>query len=110
MAKIKKIDVNIGDSEKSEKMEYAQRKEIAFICDNGHEFIIPFAAEAELPTVWDCAKCGTEAVRKDGVSAEPKVEKSVRTHWDMLTERRSIPELEGILAERLAEIREKKLT
>ncbi|MBR2581574.1 MAG: RNA polymerase-binding protein RbpA, partial [Cutibacterium sp.] len=27
------------------------------------------------------------------------------THWDMLTERRSIPELEELLAERLDEIR-----
>ena len=37
--------------------------------------------------------------------AEAKVEKPVRTHWDMLLERRSIKELEEILTERLELLR-----
>ena len=45
------------------------------------------------------------ARRSDGVEPEAKEVKPVRTHWDMLRERRSIEELEGILAERLEEIR-----
>ena len=45
------------------------------------------------------------ASRADGVQAEAKETKPQRTHWDMLRERRSIPELEEILAERLEEIR-----
>ena len=36
---------------------------------------------------------------------EAKVEKPVRTHWDMLLERRSIKELEEILTERLELLR-----
>jgi predicted RNA-binding Zn-ribbon protein involved in translation (DUF1610 family) len=86
-------------------VELAPRQETAFDCPNGHHFSIPFAAEAELPTEWECPKCGQVARRSDGVEPEPKEVKPQRTHWDMLRERRSIEELEDILAERLEEIR-----
>ncbi len=86
-------------------VELAARQEIAFVCPKGHEFSLTFAAEAELPTLWECPRCGTEARRADGVQPEVKAGKPPRTHWDMLRERRSIPELEEILAERLDQIR-----
>ncbi|WP_300082843.1 RNA polymerase-binding protein RbpA [Propioniciclava sp.] len=86
-------------------VELAARQEIAFVCPKGHEFSLTFAAEAELPTLWECPRCGTEARRADGVQPEVKEGKPPRTHWDMLRERRSIPELEEILAERLDQIR-----
>ncbi|WP_232547946.1 RNA polymerase-binding protein RbpA [Propioniciclava soli] len=86
-------------------VELAARQDVAFICPNDHEFSLTFAAEAELPTLWECPRCGTEARRADGVEPEVKEGKAPRTHWDMLRERRSIEELEGILAERLQEIR-----
>ena len=41
----------------------------------------------------------------DGIEREEKAEKPVRTHWDMLLERRSISELEDILTERLELLR-----
>ena len=50
-------------------------------------------------------RCGAEAVSKDGLTREAKTEKPVRTHWDMLLERRSITELEEILTERLELLR-----
>jgi hypothetical protein len=40
-------------------------------------------------------------LRSDGERPELKEEKPARTHWDMLRERRSIAELEDLLAERL---------
>ncbi len=86
-------------------VELAARQDIGFVCANGHEFSITFSAEAELPTLWECPRCGIEARRADGVEPEVKATKPVRTHWDMLRERRSIEELEDILAERLEEIR-----
>lgn len=86
-------------------VELAARQDIGFDCPQGHHFSVTFAAEAELPTEWECSRCGRTAVRSDGVVAEPKEAKPPRTHWDMLRERRSIEELEGILAERLEEIR-----
>lgn len=86
-------------------IELAARRDIEFDCPNGHHFSLVFAEEAELPTEWECSKCGQVASRTDGVRPEPKVTKPIRTHWDMLRERRSIPELEEILAERLKEMR-----
>ena len=86
-------------------VELAARQDVAFDCANGHHFTLTFSAEAELPTEWECPRCGTEARRSDGVQPAPKEVKPPRTHWDMLRERRSIEELEEILAERLDEIR-----
>lgn len=86
-------------------VELAPRQETSFDCPRGHHFTIPFAAEAELPTEWECPRCGQPSRRSDGAEHEAKPTKPVRTHWDMLRERRSIEELEDILAERLEEIR-----
>lgn len=88
-------------------VEFAARQNVAFDCPNGHHFTLTFALEADLPTEWECPRCGQIAGRSDGVQAEAKEPKHQRTHWDMLRERRSIPELEQILAERLEEIRKR---
>lgn len=87
-------------------IEFAERQNVEFDCPKGHHFQVAFALEAELPTEWECKKCGSIAVRSDGSVGEEKKTKPVRTHWDMLRERRSIPELEDILAEQLGKLRE----
>ncbi|MGC3993435.1 MAG: RNA polymerase-binding protein RbpA [Propionicimonas sp.] len=86
-------------------VELAPRQEIGFDCPKGHHFEVTFAEEADLPTEWECPRCGETARRSDGVEPEVKETKAPRTHWDMLRERRSIEELEDLLAERLDEIR-----
>lgn len=86
-------------------VDFAPRREVGFDCPQGHHFDMTFAEEAELPTVWECPRCGQEATRSDGVEAEVKEAKHVRTHWDMLLERRSIADLEELLSERLEEVR-----
>ena len=86
-------------------IELAPRQEIGFDCPREHHFTVVFAEEAELPTEWECPRCGEVARRSDGVVAETKEVKPARTHWDMLRERRSLEELEELLAERLDEIR-----
>jgi len=86
-------------------VELAARQDLGFDCPNGHHFSRTFAEEAELPLEWECPRCGQTALRSDGSRAEAKEAKHQRTHWDMLRERRSIPELEEILAERLQELR-----
>ena len=86
-------------------VELAPRQEIGFDCAKGHHFQVVFAEEAALPTEWECSRCGDMARRSDGVEPETKETKAPRTHWDMLRERRSIAELENLLAERLDEIR-----
>ncbi len=49
--------------------------------------------------------CGATALTMTGNLPMPKKAKPPRTHWDMLLERRSIEDLEEVLAERLALIR-----
>ena len=87
-------------------IEFAARQNIAYLCPQGHEFEIPMSVEAEVPAVWECPRCGAEAISKSGQEREAKVEKPVRTHWDMLLERRSEKELEDILKERLELLRD----
>ena len=83
----------------------APRQEVAFDCPKGHRFTVPFAAEAEIPVNWECRVCGAIAVTATGDLPAPKKVKPPRSHWDMLMERRSVADLEEVLAERLAVIR-----
>ena len=91
--------------EDEEGIEFAPRQALGFDCPSGHHFELTFSVEAELPTEWDCPRCGQVAARTDGVKADDKDGKPVRTHWDMLRERRSVPELEDLLKERLEIVR-----
>ena len=67
------------------------------------------SVEADLPAVWECPRCGAEGLSTAGIEREVKAEKPVRTHWDMLLERRSVKELEDILTERLELLRGGKI-
>jgi hypothetical protein len=82
----------------------APRQDVAFDCPNGHVTAVPMASDAELPATWECRVCGAPAKLRHGDAVEPKKGKTARTHWDMLLERRSIEDLEEVLAERLAEL------
>ncbi|MGH3496440.1 MAG: RNA polymerase-binding protein RbpA [Nocardioidaceae bacterium] len=86
-------------------VEMAPRQQIAYHCPRGHDFSLTMSVEAEVPLLWECPRCGSAAKQVDGDEPEAKREKPARTHWDMLLERRSIPELEEILSERLELLR-----
>lgn len=86
-------------------IEPAARQIVTYDCPQGHTFTVPFSVEAEIPAEWDCRLCGRAALRRDGERPEAKAGKPQRTHWDMLLERRSIPELEELLEERLELLR-----
>ena len=86
-------------------VEFAARQEVGYDCSRHHHFTLVFSAEADIPSLWECPRCGAESLRSDGQRPEAKEEKPVRTHWDMLLERRSITELEEILTERLELLR-----
>ena len=86
--------------------EFAPRSVTTYDCPRGHETAVPFAAEADIPFTWECRVCGASAKQRDGLPPEEKATKPARTHWDMLLERRSLDELEEVLAERLAVLHE----
>ena len=78
----------------------APRQVARYRTDNGEEFEVPFADDAEIPGTWPCRN-GMEGTLIDGDLPEPKKVKPPRTHWDMLLERRSVEELDELLKERL---------
>lgn len=82
----------------------APRQAVTYDCPRGHVTEVPMASDAELPFIWECRECGAPAQLRDGVTPEAKKTKTPRTHWDMLLERRSIEDLEEVLAERIAEL------
>ena len=86
-------------------IEFAARQQVGYRCTEGHEFEITMSVEADVPANWECPRCGSVALSTSGILPEEKAEKPVRTHWDMLLERRSETELEDILKERLALLR-----
>ena len=86
-------------------VEMAPRQQIEYVCADGHTFTVTMSDEAEVPAEWEDPKTGQMGRRVGGAEPEAKDEKPVRTHWDMLLERRSEAELEEILTERLEMLR-----
>jgi hypothetical protein len=85
---------------------FAPRVSVRYGCSQEHAFALTFAEDAPAPSFWDCPRCGQTATRLDGAAttAAPQP-KPARSHWDRLLQRRTIPELEALLAERLRELR-----
>jgi RNA polymerase-binding protein len=79
----------------------APRQIARYRTENGEEFDMPFAHDAEVPGSWLCRNGMEGTLIERGELAEPKKGKVPRTHWDMLRERRSIEQLEELLKERL---------
>ena len=52
---------------------YAPRQVVTYLCTREHLVSVPFAAEVEVPEVWDC-RCGQPATRVAGDDAEAGAE------------------------------------
>jgi hypothetical protein len=95
-----------------EGVEFSPRKKSSYRTTDGETFEVIFAADAEVPGVWESPKSGREGTLLDGngdlVKSEKPDEKVARTHWDMLLERRTRPELEELLQERLDFLRARR--
>ncbi len=88
-------------------VEPAPRQRIEYRCADGERVFVTFSAEADIPPVW-VSKTGKEALLVDGELPDTSNDKPVRTHWDMLLERRSVEDLEQILQDRLTNLRERR--
>ena len=91
---------------------FHERAQHTYRCTTcARETTMTFAADAELPEAWECRVCGAEAVRVTGeglVEIDHGDDKTPRSHWDMLLERRTVAELEELLEERLAYVRSRR--
>jgi len=86
-------------------VEFADRQIVLYDCARGHRFEMTFSVEAEVPALWDCPRCGAQALQVATDRPDEKPGKAARTHWDMLLERRSVEDLEVLLDERLELLR-----
>lgn len=91
---------------------FSERQVCTYRLDDGSTFEVVFAADAEVPPLWEDPKSGREG-RLLGAGGKPVAidegeEKVARTHWDMLLERRTRAELEELLEERLALLRARR--
>ncbi len=92
---------------------FHERAQHTYTCTScGRDTTLPYAADAEVPESWECRTCGAESLLQigDGKTAtvDHSGDKTPRSHWDMLLERRTIPELEELLEERLALLRTRR--
>ena len=85
-------------------VEPAPRQMREYVCSNEHRTVIPLSMEADVPALWEC-RCGEQALLRDAAQPEAGPVKHVRSHWDMLLERRTVAELEDLLTERLELLR-----
>jgi hypothetical protein len=95
-----------------EGVEFSPRKKSIYRTEDGQTFEVIFAAEADVPDTWESPRTGQEGRLVDEagelVESEPVEVKPVRTHWDMLLERRTRAELEELLQERLEYLRARR--
>lgn len=75
----------------------APRQTVTYTCDRGDRFEVVFSATADVPDAWVC-RCGAGAGLAD---AEPRPAHRDE-HWAKVLQRRTVAELEELLAERIA--------
>lgn len=104
------MQIGAKSMESEEGVVFAERYTVKYLCPAGHDFEVPFSTEATAPNTWEC-KCGrtAEILGEAQEEEEAKPAKPVRTHWDMLLERRSLEELDQVLTEQLTLLREGRL-
>lgn len=91
---------------------FSPRRRSVYQLEDGSTFEITFAADAEVPTLWESPKSGREGRLLDEkgkpVPLDETETRVPRTHWDMLLERRTRAELEELLEERLTYLRARR--
>lgn len=97
--------VGAGPTGESERGETAPRERIAYYCTGGHVTTPSFAAEAEIPDIWDCPRCGLPAGREETNPPAPPRNEPYKTHLAYVKERRSDADGAAILEEALGRLR-----
>lgn len=100
--------VGAGPMGEAERGDAAPRLIISFFCSRGHETRPAFAADAVVPEVWDCPRCGLPA-NSDAENPPPptKIE-PYKTHLAYVKERRSDSEADAILKDALKTLKARR--
>lgn len=102
--------VGAGPMGEAERGELAPRVKISFWCAEGHETTPSFSmeAEAEIPEIWDCPRCGLPAGTDQENPPEPPKNEPYKTHLAYVKERRTDEDGAALLEEALAALRERR--
>ena len=72
-----------------------------YVCPDEHRMTFPFYIDAdEVSDTWTC-ECGEVAVRVGATVEIPQAPRGRRSHYEILRERRDVPDLANVLHERL---------
>lgn len=97
--------IGSGPMGEAERGESAARMVVSFYCSNGHETRPAFAMDAEVPSEWDCPRCGLPA-STDAENPPPAPRNTpFKTHLAYVKERRSDSEADAILSEAVEGLR-----
>ena len=100
--------VGAGPMGEAERGEAAPRQSVSYFCARDHQSVITFAVEAQVPTSWDCPRCGLPASQdSQNPPPAPKIE-PYKTHLAYVKERRSDQEAADILDEAIQTLRAKR--
>lgn len=92
----------------SERMEAAPRRAVGYWCANGHHSEHAFAADATVPAIWDCPRCGLPAgLDKANPPPRPRSE-PYKSHLAYVKERRSDADAAAILAEAMERVQQRR--
>jgi hypothetical protein len=95
----------MGESERGES---APRKRVDYWCANGHCTRPSFALDAEVPEMWDCARCGLPAGQDEEEPPKPRRTEPYKSHLAYVKERRSDSDGMAILEEALTKLKARK--
>ena len=95
----------MGEAERGDS---APRRRVSYFCASGHETTPAFAADAAIPSSWDCPRCVLPASRdEENPPPEPRNE-TYKTHLAYVKERRSDSEAAEILQEAIQTLRDRR--
>lgn len=91
----------------------APSQQVTYRCHDGHATTVRLSVEAEVPDLWECRTCSqfashSTAAPEGAYLPEGRKAFVPRSHWDQLIARRTIPELEALLEERLQLLRDRR--
>jgi RNA polymerase-binding protein len=100
--------VGAGPVRWSERGEQAPRQSITYWCANGHATQPSFSADAQIPALWECPRCGLPAGTDQERPPEPPRSEPYKTHLAYVKERRSDADGAALLAEALARLQQRR--
>ncbi len=100
--------VGSGPTRWDERSDLVDRRTVSYWCGNGHRIAPSFAAGVEIPEVWDCPHCGWPAGQDRANPPGPRRSEPYKSHLAYVKERRSDADGAAILAEALANLRQRR--